>query len=66
MTDFQQNLLVMTEDELAMSIARVMNDLSDIASATDKSFALVAHPDQPPVILVNGAVSNDFSFGGEI
>lgn len=65
MTEFQERLVEMTQDEIDMALAHCLSDLMDISNATDESYSIVVTPDQDPVLIINGKVSKALSFGKE-
>ena len=65
MSEFQQKLLDMSEEDLFVCIAGAIGELRDIATSTGDSYTVVVTPDKRPVVLKNGEPATDYFFGGE-
>lgn len=63
MTDFQQELVYATQDEIDTALAHVLSDLMDISNATDETYTIMVTPDNDPILIIDGKVSKDFSYG---
>lgn len=63
MTQFAEEILDMTEDQVTMAIANILCDIRDLSTALDKCFTITVAPDMNPVLIVDGKVNNDFSYG---
>ena len=56
MSEFQRELLDMTDDEVEMTLANILSDLADISTAVDKSYIVAVTPGKIPVLITNGEI----------